>query len=235
MTHGIKSFFGGLGDTLQFSTLPEMFHEQGHDVFLTDDAPFRIPDTRSLVWDLNPYVKGQSNVPWTIGDIPGRVYENRFDDFIKNWEYVHGLIPKNSFPKIYYTPKNDISNIDTLIDLGSITVSYDLPKVVNYIKSTYSNIKLVINPHSSIDTFGFQTIEADTLTKYVDLINCCKTFISLSSGPHMLAGSIRRVNTNFNQVCIMSSHKCPHSNENWYNYQMSRKLFVLPSVNYIKI
>ena len=129
MTHGIKSYFGGLGDTLQFSTLPEMFHEKGDEVFLTNDAPFRNNSIKQLIWDMNPYVKGISPVPWTLGDIPGRTYKNIFNDFIKNWEYIHGLTPKNSFPKIYYTPRNDIPNIDVLVDLSSISVSYDLPKI----------------------------------------------------------------------------------------------------------
>lgn len=237
MTHGIKSYFGGLGDTLQFSTLPERFVELGHDVFLTNDAPFRSPSTKSLIWDTNPYIKGQSDVSWTLGDIPGRIYENKFDDFIKNWEYIHGLTPKNSFPKIYYTPKNDISGIDVLIDIGSITVNYDLTKVVQYIKTNFSKskIKLVIGGHISIPTFGFETIEINNLTDYVDIINCCKTFVSLSSGPHMLAGSIRHVNTQFKQICILSSHQYQSSGENWFDYQMRTKFFILPSVEYIKI
>jgi len=235
MIHGIKSYFGGLGDTLQFSTLPERFHEQGHEVFLTNDAPFRSASTRSIVWDKNPYIKGQSDVKWTLGDIPGRSYENRFDDFIKNWEYIHGLVPKNSFPKIYYQPKNDISNIDVLIDLGSITVSYDIDRVVKYIKSTYTNVKLIVNKNSSGLTFGFEYIEVPDLTTYVDLINCCHTFVSLNSGPHMLASSIRHINQNFKQICIMSSHIKPNTNESWYDYQMKTKFFVVPSVEYIKI
>ena len=235
MTHGIKSYFGGLGDTLQFSTLPEMFYEKGDEVFLTDDAPFRNKNTRSLIWDLNPYVKGQLNTPWTLGDIPNRIYENKCNDFIKNWEHIHGLEPRNSFPKIYYIPKNDISNIETLVDLGSITVPYDVDKVVKYIKNNFLNIKLIINPNSPTDNFGFETIHIDSLKDYVDLINCCKTVISLNSGPHMLAGSIRHINKTFRQICIMSSHSYYNTSESWFDYQMRTKFFVLPLVNYIKI
>jgi hypothetical protein len=235
MIHGIKSYFGGLGDTLQFSTLPEMFHEKGHQIFLTEDAPFRSKNTRSLIWDLNPYIKGEANVDWTLGDIPDRIYENKHDDFIKNWESIHGLVPKNSFPKIYYSPKNNICNIETLIDLGSITVPYDINNVANYIKTNFSNIKLIINPNNKIHNFGFETLEVDSLKEYVDLINCCKTFISLNSGPHMLAGSIRHLNNSFKQICIMSSYSYNNTNESWHDYQMRTKFFVLPLVNYIKI
>jgi len=235
MIHGIKSYFGGLGDTLQFSTLPEMFYEKGDEVFLTDDAPFRNKNTRSLIWDLNPYVKGQLSIPWTLGDIPNRIYENKCNDFIKNWEFIHGLEPRNSFPKIYYIPRDNISNIETLIDLGSITVPHDLNKVVKYIKNNFFNIKLIINPNSPIDNFGFETIHVDSHKDYVDLINCCKTFISLNSGPHMLAGSIRHINKSFKQICIMSSHPYHNTNESWYDYQMRTKFFILPSVHYIKI
>jgi hypothetical protein len=215
MTHGIKSYFGGLGDTLQFSTLPEMFHEQGHEVFLTADAPFRNSSIRSI-WDTNPFVKGQADVAWTLGDTPGCKYQNLFDDFIKNWEYAHGLIPKNSFPKIYHTPR-----------------------VIDIIKSSYSqrDIKIVINGQRPTNTYGFESIQVsgNTLTEYIDLINCCDTFISLSSGPHMLAGSLRHTNTKFKQVCFLSSDNRQGTNESWYDYQMRTKYFILPLVEYIKI
>ena len=140
MTHGIKSYFGGLGDTLQFSTLPEMFYEKGDEVFLTDDAPFRNKNTRSLIWDLNPYVKGQLNTPWTLGDIPNRIYENKCNDFIKNWEHIHGLEPRNSFPKIYYIPKNDISNIETLVDLGTQVTNVNIHDVAAWLEIHVPNV-----------------------------------------------------------------------------------------------
>ena len=88
---------------------------------------------------------------------------------------------------------------------------------------------------ASAGNFGFETIHIDSLKDYVDLINCCKTFISLNSGPHMLAGSIRHINKTFRQICIMSSHSYYNTSESWFDYQMRTKFFVLPLVNYIKI
>lgn len=236
--YGIKSYFGGLGDTLQFCTLPELFHEQGHEVFLTADAPFRNSSIRSI-WDTNPFVKGQADVTWTLGDTPGCKYENLFDDFIKNWEYAHGLIPKNSFPRIYYTPRNDAPKTDVLIDLGSITLSYNMPRVIDIIKSSYSqrDVKIVINGQRPTNTYGFESIQVsgNTLTEYIDLIDCCDTFISLNSGPHMLAGSLRHTNTKFKQICFLSSDNRQGTNESWYDYQMRTKHFILPMIEYIKV
>lgn len=241
MIHGIKSYFGGLGDALQFSTLPEMFSNNNSTVYLVNDASFRNMSTKQIVWDANPYIVGEKSIEWTLGDIPNRYYKNTFDSFIKNWEHIHGLTPKNDFPKIYYSPKY-IENIEVLADINSITVEYDMNLLIRKFKQIvnekYSNcnVKIITGKnYIPSNIHGYETIEVNNLFDYVDLINSCKAFFSLSSGTHMLAGSIRHVNSKFHQTCFLSSQIKPGCNESWYNYQMKTKHFILPMVDYVSI
>ena len=48
----LKAWHGGLGDALQFSTLPEEFSkQQDRKTYIVADAPFRNEGIYDLVWD----------------------------------------------------------------------------------------------------------------------------------------------------------------------------------------
>ena len=71
----IKSYHGGLGDALQFSTLPEEFYkQQGRETYLLDGASFRNKEIYDLVWGCNPYIKGVMDGEWNAGDLSSGVY-----------------------------------------------------------------------------------------------------------------------------------------------------------------
>ena len=51
----LGSYFGGLGDNLQFSTLPEeFFKQQGRDTYIVSETTFRNKEIYDLVWGCNP-------------------------------------------------------------------------------------------------------------------------------------------------------------------------------------
>ncbi len=114
MIYRIRSYHGGLGDELQFSTFPRLLQESNRDnqIWLYSEEkpkhvlPFRNEGIAKFVWGLNPYVLMEKNDggEWNLGDIPGIKYENKTGDFIKNWEIAFGLKPENSLPEIYYRP-----------------------------------------------------------------------------------------------------------------------------------
>ena len=104
----IKAYHGGLGDCLQFSTLPEQFsRQQGRETYVLDESHFRNKEIYDLVWGCNPYIKGVKSGHWNAGDIPDIQFTNRngYHSCIRNWEELHGLTPTNDYPKIYYEPK----------------------------------------------------------------------------------------------------------------------------------
>lgn len=241
----IKAWHGGLGDSLQFSTLPERFSNLGYDVYLAHDATFRNREIKELVWDNNPYIKGQKNVKWALGDTPGMVYKNLHGEFIKNWEALHGIEPENIFPKIYYQP-NTIDNIDGLIDISSVSTRYNESELVHIIKEYIdrnnpdNEFKIINNKFYPIEnTHGFDIVNVDDLKHYVDMINSCNIFISVFSGQLPLAASIRHINTRFKHVCFIPEHNhgVPYvgSNETLYENISRRKFFMFPMVDYISI
>ena len=68
---------GGLGDQLQFSTLPEEFYkQQARETYIADGSEFRNKEIYDLVWGKNPYIKGVKEGKRTAGDIPEIVVEN---------------------------------------------------------------------------------------------------------------------------------------------------------------
>lgn len=226
----IRSYHGGLGDELQFSTFPEYLTELGHEVYLLIDStevqPFRNEGIKEFIYGNNPFIKGEFTGKWDIGD--NLVYENSQDDFIKNWEKLFSLEPQNSLPKIYYKP-NKLVGIDGLIELSAISFKYDSDIVIKKVQELIKGKEFVqlVSTHQSnpIIVPHVPIIEVANLNELSDCIFSCNTFISLSSGSHSLAAAIRR-KTEIKQVCFLPSEK--------YDATMERKLFIYPGVEYLK-
>ena len=165
----LKAWHGGLGDALQFSTLPEEFSkQQDRKTYIVADAPFRNEGIYDLVWDKNPYVHGKKFGEWNAGDLPSIPYredgfleENGTRNMISNWEKFHGLQPTNKYPKIYYEPEKDKGVKDLfIVDFTSTTVSdnrEDVIKCLDQLRNDY------LEPH----------------VHYTILLIICKCFLSL--------------------------------------------------------
>lgn len=245
MIYRIKSFFGGLGDTLQFSTLPEMLTKAGHEVYLCKDAPFRNPEIKSFIWGLNPFIKGEADGEWNAGDIPGLAYSNSENDFIKNWERMHGLIPENSLPKIYYEPKkititNSFGKRETdtcaAIELSAITLKYNTAKVLSTVKNITDKYPGLVfrqwhsnHQQNKILCFGDNIVDTSTnnkLSNLCDIIHTTPVLITLNSGTHTLAAAMRRFGNNFEHYCLIPKED--------YRWIMEQKKFIFPNINYIE-
>ena len=148
----IGAWHGGLGDSLQFSTLPEQFYkQQGRETFVADGCTFRNEEIYDLVWGCNPYVRGVQEGPRNAGDIPEITVTNPngYESCITNWEYLHGLTPVSKYPKIYYEPKK-LPGMEEiiLVDLSSISLQhggnsnvYPPPYNPEKVKETYKTLQ----------------------------------------------------------------------------------------------
>jgi len=243
----LKAYFGGLGDSLQFSTLPEEFYEQqGRETYIQDGANFRNKEIYDLVWGMNPYVKGIKSGQWNAGDTPEIKVENHTGNWISNWEYLHGLEPKNIRPKIYYEPKKLPEFDDAiLVDLSSITINhnntgygYDLKEV----EKTFSELKekykgkrfIAVKFKSEISGDINQyvpecdnTIELESIFHYCDLMNSSFGICCFYSGSMVLASAVQRFNEDLKILCITSPSV--------YNSDRTQKLgiFYFDYVDYI--
>ena len=198
----LAAFHGGLGDNLQFSTLPEEFHkQQGRDTYISSQASFRNQEIYDLVWGCNPYIKGIKEGAWSAGDTPDRhrVIES---DCISNWEALHGLKPTNKYPKIYYEPEK-VSSFDNviLVDLSSISITYDAEKILKLydaVKKTHEGMVFLsveftnkIKGATIIEPDVTGVVEIESIFTYVDLMYSSFGVVSLHSGQNHLASAIK--------------------------------------------
>ena len=175
----LKAWHGGLGDALQFSTLPEEFYkQQGRKTYIVEDAPFRNPEIYDLVWDKNPYVHGKKAGVWNAGDLAEIPYQQLCMDgkgtgnMISNWELFHGLKPVNTHPKIYYEPEIHDGFKDVfIVDYTSTTIDYDqneLKRILEDTKKEYPDkrflsvdfVKSVSSNSYDIDYDGYVEVES---------------------------------------------------------------------------
>lgn len=244
----ISAYHGGLGDSLQFSTLPEeLYNQKGITTYIWDQAFFRNPEIRELVWGKNPYIKGEKSGKWNTGDTPEIKFENLTGNCISNWELSHGLNPVNRYPKIYYQPnKLDLSDV-ILVDLSTITREYEHVKLLetyHKIKSQHpeklfigARFKKNVNPprDSNIANVGkhivynFETddlIHIEDIFHYSDILASCFGLISVHSGQSHLSSAIKnQYNPELNSYCIMP--------EEDYQYHVNRGLFIFDNINYV--
>ena len=234
----LAAFHGGLGDNLQFSTLPEEFHkQQGRDTYIWSQASFRNQEIYDLVWGHNPYVKGIKDGDWSAGDTPDRhrVIES---DSISNWEALHGLKPTNKYPKIYYEPEK-ISSFDNviLVDLSSISITYDEEKILKLydaVRKTHEGMVFLeveftnkIKGATIIEPDVTGVVEIESIFTYVDLMYSSFGVISLHSGQNHLAAAIKnQYNNDLEVYCLMDEYE--------YQRQKDKSIFVFDNVNYLR-
>jgi len=234
----LAAFHGGLGDNLQFSTLPEEFHkQQGRDTYISSQASFRNQEIYDLVWGCNPYIKGIKEGDWSAGDTPDRhrVIES---DCISNWEALHGLKPTNKYPKIYYEPEK-ISSFDNviLVDLSSISITYDAEKILKLydaVKKTHEGMVFLsveftnkIKGATIIEPDVTGVVEIESIFTYVDLMYSSFGVVSLHSGQNHLASTIKnQYNNDLKVYCLMDDVE--------YQRQKKKGIFVFDNVTYLR-
>lgn len=219
----LSAYHGGLGDCLQFSTLPEEFYkQQGKKTFIWDQSQFRNPEIYELVWGKNPYICGIKSGKWNAGDTPEIIVENHTGNWISNWEYLHGLKPTNIRPKIYYEPKKlKLYANCILVDFSSISIEhgnggYDVEKVEKLyqdLKLQYPDkkfINVVFNNYIGeskkyLPKCGDDIVKINSIFEYCDIINSSFGICCFYSGTLPLSISIQRFNENLKILCFVPS------------------------------
>jgi len=171
----IEQPWGGLGDNLQYSTLPELGHKYGIDVYVSDNNKYRNQDIKKLVWDTNPFLKGFINEPGNIGHY--QQYEHSFN-VIMNWEKkIFGEVHNDS-PKLYYQPnlKPKYSN-KIIIDDNAFSRPIDFSDVIkNYPDA------ILLNKFFGKNT----TVLTSSIFEWVDILFSAEKVICQYSGASVL-------------------------------------------------
>lgn len=196
--------WGGLGDNLQFTTLPELYSKQGYNVYISSKNAYRSDELYDLIWKLNPFVKGISDLPPNAGQ--SKDIKLVTDSFIKNIEIAHGLHDgTRKYPVIYYKPKKiegidgyifyDPTSVTTGYNSGSLKTSFQsvfdkYPKLVpNMIKfkKGYKNIK-----NNILKSFTSDVYEINDIYHFCDVLYSCKVFITGFSGASVLGSAVKQ-------------------------------------------
>lgn len=203
--------WGGLGDNLQFSTLPELYYNIGIPFYVNKDNVCRNVEINKLVWETNPYFKGYTDETPNCGSI--LPYFNVTGNQIMNWESIHGFLPKNKIPKLYYKP-NIIDKLKDKIVLSLqfisgnyqyFTEEYLYNNIFDYIENRNSDLILlkynnVISVNKKEINFNYSSIDFFDINNIFDLcdvINSCEHFITLQSGGAVLASALNKKTTVF--------------------------------------
>ena len=240
--------WGGLGDHLSFTTLPEIFTNLGYEFYISDKSSFRSQEIYDLVWGTNPYVKGLTSENANCGHLPNwgvqeLVVFNPSKSMHSNIERLYGVSGYCNYPKIYYTPKNIPQYNDyILLDLNAFSVAdhpHDINKIMDYLESLKNQKVLYVLSESSygrsiidvskINEFNFKPIKTENIFDYVNLIYSCKKFVSFWSGGSHVSSSIKHFYKNELEIdCLKVTSLGP---PNWGITDKS--FFWYDNVNYI--
>lgn len=237
----IYSQYPGLGDHLQYSTLPEEFSKLGYNVYISDKSACRNEDIYDLVWGKNPYVKGKSNKYPNAGqwkwypegkDIP----QTKELGFMGCMERRNGLKNKNKYPKIYYKyNKLELLKDTVIIDINACSnknfMKNNINKIINLINNLikengYKNIKVLnytkFEHLNNIDAFQkYDKYDINSIYELCDVLNSCKAVICGYSGNYALASAIKQEKQYPKIHCVKPY---PHY-ESWHNHGYDNAIF----------
>lgn len=205
----IHQDFGGLGDNLQFSTIPELCYHANISCFISDKNVYRNPEIKELVWDCNPYVNGYSPDVPNAGSCRHPGGYRGASSIVDAMEDYHGFGFKNHLPIIYYYPKIKKEFSDkTIIDFSAISAKdrYN-DDSIKYITDDIQNKQECIVIKSKKNSFNyyslnqFEQYQFNDIFEYCDLIYSCKKFLCLDSGGQVLASAISRFKANIDVEC----------------------------------
>jgi hypothetical protein len=205
--------YGGLGDNLQFTTLPERFSEIGEDFYISDKNAYRNNEIYELVWGLNPFVKGISSEHPNVGAVHS-LNRAENESIVYNWELTYGFEPINRIPKIYYKPKllEELKDV-IFIDISSISLNPILVNDINDIipestvnyKTAIPNFLNSITNQNDHKILEYQkkdsVIDIQSIFHYCDVIHSCAWYVCSFSGGSLLSSALDKQNT----VCIAES------------------------------
>lgn len=226
--------WGGLGDNLQFSTLPEGYAALGRPVFISAKNAFRNQEIAELVWGWNPYVQGYSDLPPNAGACVDFSNVPKSLSYIERIEKAHGLPPINRSPKIYYQPIPNRSFTDSIIiDVNSVSVPFPTIALGQYVRSvlkdfgydTHHAVQIEF-PTSPAQGFverklpGYGRYRIKNIFEYCDILASSKALITTHSGAYALAVALRRTNARLQIHCYCNLD------------QFNSRLFIFDGVQY---
>lgn len=222
----LYSPYGGLGDNLQFSTLPEQISKKGEEFYIHKNSAYRNQEIFDLVWKHNPFCKGVSEEQ---PNIDTNIVSSNNLGHINTLEQNNSCELTDGLPKIYYKP-NFLQNLSDMcvVNLSAISAKYT-PEQVKIIKSMLPDNYLIVEFKHMTDSEHMVYYKDDIkrnkllvkdIFELCDVLNSCKQYFCLHSGDATLSAAINKKNT----VCFIGEQ----------NHAANiHKLFIFNNIDYI--
>jgi len=216
--------WGGLGDNLAHSMIPEICHNNNIPCYLSNQNVCRNEEIHNLIWKKNPYIKGtkdSKNMDWLQADpLIGKYFPLNSHNHVCSIQCKYGFIPTHHYPILYYQPKylKEVANM-TIIDVncysfyaypafknqinmlnynnGLLNIIHDIDPKTIFKVATKANYVISL-PIPAINNI-LQTYQINNLEHYCDVMFSCKNFICCNSGQMVLCCTIKdnfKSNTN---------------------------------------
>lgn len=207
----IEQPWGGLGDNLQFSTIPRILSEHGYEVFVSSRNRYRNPEIKDLVWGRNPHISGIDVDPmdlWSDGAVMVDCLKNLPDlkegwkgSIVNRWEELitTSLIGEgkksSGIPEVYYTPKEVDREDYIVVDLTATSTNgeYNLNEYLKIIEErrfcdiVVPKFSKLPDVEPIIPESCDEVVQVDSIYDYIDLISSSKYFYTSFAGANSLA------------------------------------------------
>jgi len=215
--------WGGLGDNLQLTVIPELCKAHNIKCFLSNHNAYRNPGIHDFVWKDNKNISGYTDEPAEFQ----HTLINPKHNIVQAVQLGYGFEPITEYPVVDYVPnKIDEYKNKTLIDFSacSIREQYNFDNL-NSIITNYnlSHQETLVVTHSTMPAYSildktldsFECIDVTDLYTYSDILYSCKKFITLFSGQSVLASTIKnKMNTDMEIDVLL----CPmHGDPNFFH------------------
>lgn len=224
----ITGYGGGLGDWLQYSTIPELCYMNNIECFIWSGAKSHNPQTLDLMLQ-NPYLIGLSDYPPNAGSLLYKGWDFELNNIIKIQEKNHGFEPISDRPIIYYRPNIQKEFLrKTVIDFNSISTEgmYDDNKVQSFLDSLDSNKVILLN-NKKYKLNGKINYHTKDIYHYTDVLYSAEKFIGFHSGGASLISAISRFRADVDMdVYIPDDFDLEKD--------IQHHVFIYPNQNYLK-
>lgn len=220
----------GLGDWLQYSTIPELCYMNNIECFIWSGAQFHNKETLDLMLQ-NPYIIGLSNFEANAGSLRYTGWDYELNNIIKIQERNHGFQPVSDRPIIYYRPNIQKEFLrKTVIDFNSISTQgmYDDVKVQSFLDRLDPNKFILLN-NKKYKLNGKVNYHTQDLNHYIDVLYSAEKFIGFHSGGASLISAISRfradvdmdiyIPDDFDLVKDIASHVFIYPNQNYLKFE----------------
>lgn len=233
----IEQTWGGLGDNLALSTLPQSFSKVGINCYISSNNVTRNNEIRDLVWSDNPFVLGVLNEETNYGQ---RLIESKMETtshhmpYFSRIEETQGLYDFSDSPLVYKKPRLIQSLVGkVLIDISSTSVAHKPDVIKRYVEQTINcykyNIRDVVQikflnylPKNNLVFNDIPVIECIDLLEYWSVLYSISTLITVHSGVQTL--SIAAKNLTDSKLKSIHCLATP--------FQFNSRMYIYDSVNY---